>query len=254
MGGVVYDRIGVGYAAVRRPDPRIEARIWSALGGASSILNVGAGSGSYEPPGRVRVAVEPSVQMLDQRPSDSAPAVRALAEHLPFDDGVFDAALAVLTVHHWSDPSAGLAEVRRVTDGPVVVFTFDKPVHDHVWLTDYLPAARDLDPDHPDSAAIADALGGGRVETVPIPHDCIDGFAHAYWRRPDAYLEPAVRAGISSFARLPDEIVVPAMDRLREDVESGRWAEQHADLLDIEEFDAGFRLVIAEHDRSCNDE
>jgi len=245
MGEAVYDRIGVGYTEVRRADPRIETRIWSALGGASTIVNAGAGAGSYEPPGRVRAAVEPSVEMLRQRAAGSARAVRALAERLPFTDDTFDAAMAVLTVHHWSDPSAGLTELRRVTRGPVVVFTFDPSVHNQGWLADYLPAAKDLDPHHLDSSAIAEALGGGRVETVMIPHDCVDGFAHAYWRRPEAYLDPSVRAGISSFARLPEDVVGRAVARLREDIDSGRWAEQHADLLDLDEFDAGFRLVIA---------
>ena len=203
-------------------------------------MNVGAGPGSYEPPGRVAAAVEPSVEMIGHRPRGAAPVLRAVAEHLPFPGGSFDAAMALLTVHHWIDPVAGLAEVRRVTDGPVVVFTFDKAMFDESWLTEYLPAAQELDAGHLESSEIAQALGGGRVEIVPVPHDCVDGFGHAYWRRPAAYLDPVVRAGISTFARLPDDVVIPAMDRLRDDIDSGSWARQHAGLLRLEELDAGF--------------
>lgn len=245
MGEAVYDRIGVGYSAVRRPDPRIEARIHDALGEARTVLNVGAGTGSYEPTDCRVIAAEPSGAMIDQRAVGSAPVVRAVAERLPFVGGSFDAAMAILTVHHWNDPLAGLAELRRVVAGPIVVFTFDKPIHDGMWLDDYLPEALDLDRDMLDSAAIADALGGGRVEVVPVPHDCVDGFAHANWRRPERYLDPAVQAGISTFARLPDSVVEPATERLRLDIESGRWATEHADLLELEEIDAGFRLVVA---------
>ncbi len=245
MGGAVYDRIGVGYSAVRRPDPRIETRIWSALAGATRVVNVGAGTGSYEPQDRVCVAVEPSERMAAQRPTGSAAVVRAIAESLPFDDDTFDGAMAVLTVHHWTDPRAGLSEVRRVTKGPVAVFTFDTSVHNTMWIYDYLSAAAELDADHLESAEIADALGGGRVETVLVPHDCVDGFGHAYWQRPEAYLDPAVRAGTSCFTRLPDDTVDVAIDRLRRDIDSGRWAQDHADLLELDQFDAGFRLVIA---------
>jgi SAM-dependent methyltransferase len=243
MGDAVYDRIGRGYTTVRRPDPRIEERIWSALAGASRVVNVGAGTGSYER-AEVAIAVEPSLEMIGQRGPGTAPVVRAVAEHLPFAAGSFDAATALLTVHHWGDPRAGLAELRRVTDGPIVVFTFDKVVHDHLWLHDYLPEGQVLDDGLLDSDAIADALGGGRVEPVPVPHDCVDGFAHAYWRRPEAYLDPAVRAGISTFARLPADVVARAVARLDADLASGRWADEHADLLELDEVDAGYRLVV----------
>jgi SAM-dependent methyltransferase len=245
MGGAVYDKIGVGYTIVRRPDPRIDTRIWVALGDASRIVNVGAGAGSYERVDRVSVAVEPSVEMIDQRPAGRCPVVRALAEELPFADNVFDGAMALLTVHHWLDPRRGLSELRRVTVGPVVVFTFDTAVHNRSWLAEYLPEAADLDADHLDPTEIAEALGGGRVEIIPIPHDCIDGFAQAYWRRPRAYLEPAVRAGISSFARLPDDVVQPAISRLRSDLETGRWAQRNGHLLTLKELDVGFRLVVS---------
>ena len=242
----VYDEIGRGYAEVRRPDPRIETRLRAALGGARRVVNVGAGAGSYEPVDREVVAVEPSAAMVAQRPAGSAPVVRAAAGALPFGDGVFDGALALLTVHHWPDPVAGLQELRRVTVGPVVVFTFDKPVHDRQWLVaEYLPAMADLDPGLPTSDRIAEALGGGRVEVLPVPADCTDGFCHAWWRRPDAYLDPAVRAGISGIARLPAAMVDEAMARLAADLAGGAWHARHADLLARDELDAGYRLVIA---------
>jgi hypothetical protein len=133
-----------------------------------------------------------------------------------------------------------------VTDGPVVVFTFDKAVHDRGWLLDYLPEMREVDTHHLTPEAIADALGGGRAEVVPVLHDCVDGFAHAYWRRPEAYLDPVVRAGISGIARLPDDVVASGISRLRADIASGRWATDHSDILCLDSIDAGFRLVIAE--------
>lgn len=241
-----YDRIGVGYAVVRQPDPRIARRLHAAIGGARRVLNVGAGAGSYEPHDRTVVAVDPSLAMIRQRPTGSAPALRAVADDLPFPDGAFDAALALLTVHHWPDPLAGLAEVRRVTEGPVVVFTFDKASHDHQWLTtEYLPQVGALDPAHLPATEIARALGGGTVDVLPIPHDCRDGFLHAWWRRPDAYLDPAVRAGISGIARLPTDVVEPAIARLADDLATGAWHEAHADLLDADEVDAGYRLVVS---------
>jgi SAM-dependent methyltransferase len=241
-----YDTIGRGYSAVRQADPRIAARLHAGLGAAASVVNVGAGAGSYEPAGRAVVAVEPSQAMIDQRPPGLGAAVRSVADALPFPDRAFEGALALLTVHHWPDPLAGLAEVRRVTSGPVVVFTFDKATHDHQWLTaEYLPEIGSLDPGHLPAADIAAALGGGTVEVLPIPHDCRDGFLHAWWRRPAAYLDPAVRAGISGIARLPDAVVAPAMARLADDLSSGAWARAHRGLLDADEVDTGYRIVVS---------
>lgn len=242
----LYDAIGIGYRRVRHADPRIERVLHAHLGHATRILNVGAGTGSYEPRDRQVVAVEPSVEMIRQRPRNGAPVVRAVAARLPFPDHSFDAALAVLTVHHWSDPEAGLVELRRVTDGPVVVFTFDGSVHGDQWLVrEYLPAMLELDGDVPSPGTIADALGGGRVEVVPIPADCADGFCHAWWRRPEAYLDPEVRAGISGLARLPRDLVDEAMGRLRDDLSSGAWHRRHEDLLAAPALDTGYRVVIA---------
>jgi SAM-dependent methyltransferase len=245
-GSGLYDVIGVGYERFRRPDVRIERMLHEPLGDAVHVVNVGAGAGSYEPRDRRVVAVEPSLEMIRKRPPGSAPVVRAVASELPFVDGAFDAAMALLTVHHWPDPAAGLRELRRVTRGPVVVFTFDYAVHGAQWLvTEYLPSMLELDRDTPSPTEIADALGGGRVAVVPVAADCVDGFCHAYWRRPDAYLDPAVRAAISGIARLPDDVVEEGMARLRADLASGAWNRRHRDLLTQTEIDAGYRLVVA---------
>jgi SAM-dependent methyltransferase len=242
----LYDAIGLGYGRVRRPDPRIRRRIHDALGDARRVLDVGAGAGSYEPTDRSVVAVEPSTAMIAQRLPGSAPVLRALADRLPFAGGAFDAAMASLTVHHWADPRAGLAELRRVTTGPVVVLTFDRAVHAEQWLvTDYLEEMRELDAHLPSPDAIAAALGGGSVGVVPVPFDCLDGFCHAWWRRPEAYLDPAVRAGISGIARLPRATVAPAMARLAADLASGAWHRAHQDFLALDEIDAGYRIVTA---------
>jgi len=242
----VYDAIGVGYRRFRRPDARIERMLHEPLAHAVHVVNVGAGTGSYEPRGRRVVAVEPSLEMIRQRPAGSAPTIRAVASALPFPDATFDAAMALLTVHHWQDPAAGLRELRRITHGPIVVFTFDHDVHGAQWLvSEYLPSMLELDRDVPSPENIAEALGGGRVDVVPVAADCVDGFCHAWWRRPHAYLDPAVRAGISGVARLPPDVVDDAMARLRRDLASGAWNRRHRELLDETEIDAGYRLVIA---------
>jgi SAM-dependent methyltransferase len=241
-----YDRIGSGYAQRRRPDPRIGSRIRAALGSARTVVNVGAGAGAYEPTDRPVVAVEPSTAMIAQRPATAAPALRGVAGRLPFPDAAFDGGLAILTVHHWPDAAAGLAELRRVARGPVVVLSFDHAVHARQWLvTDYLPEMAGLDTDLPRPDAIADALGGGTVEVVPVPHDCTDGFCHAWWRRPTAYLDPAVRAAISGIARLPTDVVARAVDALRHDLDTGDWHHRHTGLLARTEIDAGYRLITS---------
>lgn len=239
-----YDTIGRAYAARRRPDPRIARVVASALGGAKSVVNVGAGAGSYEPAGRAVVAVEPSGVMIAQRSAGAAPAVRGSAERLPFSDGAFEAALAVLTVHHWSDRRAGLAEMRRVARDRVVVLTWD-PAHPGFWLVrDYFPDLIEFDRGiFPALADVAAALGNAEVSAVPVPHDCADGFLGAYWRRPWEYLDEGVRAGISTFARIGD--IAPRLARLRADLESGRWATKNAELLDLEQLDLGYRLVVS---------
>ena len=246
MSPAAYDSIGGGYAIHRRPDPRIAAQIETALGDAAPVLNLGAGAGSYEPDDRFCVAVEPAAAMLAQRLAGTAPAVRAVAEALPFPDGSFDGGMALLTVHHWSNAAAGLAELRRVVTGPVAVFTWIPEIHDHFWcIEEYLPATAGLDRLLLSPEAIADALGGGRIEVVPVPHDCTDGFYAAWWRRPEAYLDPGVRAAISGIARLRPDQVEPGMARLAADLADGTWHRRHADLLTRTEIDQGYRLVVS---------
>jgi SAM-dependent methyltransferase len=240
-----YDAIGRIYARYRQPDPRIAAQIEAALGNAESILNVGAGTGSYESTDRRVVAADPSPVMLAQRSVGAAPAVRAVAGALPFADDSFDAAMAILTVHHWPDAAAGLAELRRVADG-IVIFTFDAAVHARYWLfEEYLPETVTLDTWRtPPVEAVAEAVGAERVEVVPIPADCVDGFNWAYWRRPEAYLDPDVRACISGLAQLPDGLVAKRMEQLAVDLADGTWQARHAELTQLNVVDGGFRLVV----------
>jgi SAM-dependent methyltransferase len=242
-----YDRIGTTYAHTRQPDPRIAARIHAALGDAATVINVGAGTGSYEPPETV-LAVEPSAVMIAQRPPGAAPAVQAGAEAIPVDDDAADAVMALLTVHHWSDPEAGIAELRRVARRRVVVFTWDQRVTRQFWLLDeYLPEVVAFDDERAVPVdRLAELLGGARVETVPVPHDCTDGFGAAFWRRPEAYLDPTVRAGISMLAQSGEDAIRPGLARLADDLASGAWHARHADLLGRDTFDGGYRLVIAD--------
>jgi SAM-dependent methyltransferase len=243
--GPGYDTIGSVYARHRRPDPRVAAQIQSALGEGTSVVNVGAGTGSYEPTDRTVVAVEPSGVMIAQRGTAAGPAVQAVAEALPFPDDSFDAALAVLTVHHWSDPAAGLAEMVRVARR-VVVFTFDPEVHTSFWLLeDYIPeAAAPPSTNLMGADTVAGIIGADRIETVPVPADCIDGFNWAYWCRPEAYLDPEVRACISGLALLDDDLVAERMEHLRKDLEHGTWNHRHGGLRELDSIDGGFRLVV----------
>jgi SAM-dependent methyltransferase len=242
----LYDSIGATYTVTRRTEPRIAARIWAALGEARTVLNVGAGTGSYEPQDRDVTAVEPSAVMRAQRPAGAAPCVGATAQSLPFEDQSFDAAMAVHTVHHWPDPIAGLRELRRVARR-VVVFTFDSGDAEllrRFWLIrDYLPEAADLIAGRPSLTEQARAIGA-RVEPVLIPWDCADGFFEAYWRRPAAYLDEQVRRGISVWARVGPEAEQRAVRRLRDDLVSGRWAERNRDLVALEAAELGLRLLV----------
>ena len=235
-----YDQIGTTYSTSRVPDARIQTLIDRALGAAATVVNVGAGAGSYEPAGREVVAVEPSAVMIAQRPPGSAPCLQASAEHLPLADGTFDAAMAVPTVHHWSDLERGVAELRRV-----VILTWDAAYGSSFWLTrDSLQPS--IDPDQARFPAIehlAELLGPDAVvETVPVPHDCTDGFCAAYWRRPEAYLDPVVRAGISNLALLENEIR-EGVEQLRADLTSGGWQKRYAALAGLDEIDLGYRIV-----------
>jgi len=241
-----YERIGVGYAERRRPDPRIESRIHEALGDARSVVNIGAGAGSYEPTDRRVVAVDSAWTMISQRPPGSPPIVQGRAEWLPFPDASFDCALGVLTVHHWTDVAQGLAELRRVARRQVLL-TFDVRRQADLWLVrDYVPACAELEAARAITLEQTLAeLESPRVEPVAIPADCTDGFCGAYWKRPDAYLDPAVRQSISSLAQLSPDRVEPGLARLGDDLASGRWHERNAELLDLDELELGYVLVVA---------
>ncbi|HSF29399.1 MAG TPA: methyltransferase domain-containing protein [Candidatus Tectomicrobia bacterium] len=240
----LYDQIGIGYARLRRPDPRLAARICRALGAAETVVNVGAGAGSYEPLDRHVMAVEPSLTMIQQRPRGSAPVVRASANHLPFKDGAFAAALAVLTVHHWPDRARGLRELARVARERVVVVTWD-PAFSGFWLIDdYFPAIGALDRRLcPTAEEFQRVLGSLIMRPLPIPHDCTDGFLGAYWRRPQAYLNREVRNAISAFARVAG--VEAGLSRLAQDLADGTWQRRHGHLLHRAELDLGYRIVIS---------
>jgi SAM-dependent methyltransferase len=240
-----YDAIGTRYTTTRREDPRIRSAIHAALGDARTLLNVGAGAGSYEPRDREVTALDPSPVMIAHRPSTAAPAVLGRAESLPFDDSSFDAVMAVLSDHHWEDRARGMRELCRVARRRVVLFTWDQRLAQEFWLTrDYLPAFTRLPRlAFEDLAECCDDL---RTKPFPIPHDCRDGFYHAFWRRPEAYLEEQVRAGISVFARLGDADIATMVSSLRADLQSGKWKQRNASLLELEELDLGYRVVIAE--------
>jgi SAM-dependent methyltransferase len=241
----LYDTIGATYTVTRRTEPRIAARVWAALGDARTVLNVGAGTGSYEPSDRDVTAVEPSALMRAQRPSSAAPCVAAVADRLPFEDRSFDAAMAVSTVHHWQDPIAGLREMRRVARR-LVVFTFDSSDTGfrRFWLTrDYLPEVADLVADRPSLTEQARAIEA-RIEPVLIPWDCADGFYEAHWRRPEAYLDDHVRRGVSVWARVGPDAEQRAVRSLRDDLVSGRWAERNRDLVDLDAAELGLRLLV----------
>jgi SAM-dependent methyltransferase len=241
----LYDTIGTTYAVTRRTEPRIAAQVWAALGDARTVLNVGAGTGSYEPPDRDITAVEPSAVMRAQRPEGAAPCVAATAESLPFADGSFDAAMAFATVHHWRDPIAGLREMQRVARR-VVVFTCEtteRSWRGRFWLTrDYLhevAASR---------VGLATRLAraiDARMEPVPVPWDCSDGFFEAYWRRPEAYLDERIRRGVSVWAGVGPDAELRAVRSLGDDLASGRWAERNRDLLGLDEAELGLRLLVA---------
>jgi ubiquinone/menaquinone biosynthesis C-methylase UbiE len=248
-----YDEIGRTYSATRQTDPRLAAAIWEALGDAESVLNVGAGTGSYEPPDREVVALEPSQVMIAQRPSGAARVVRGSAEAIPLPDDSVDAAMAIISDHHWSDRAAGLREMVRVARRRVLVFNVDPAMWDRFWLAaEYLPnSLRLVLPEFRQPGAWEQLFReqwGERIELtpVPVPHDCRDGFFGAYWRRPHTYLDSRVRDGISVFSRLDPDEVQHGVAALAADLESGAWGERHRALLQLEELDLGFRVVVAD--------
>lgn len=248
MTGAAYDRMGIGYSTVRQPEPRIAARIEAALGDAKSVLNVGAGTGSYEPADRAVTAVEPSREMIAQRPPGSAPVIEGVAENLPFDDDSFDAAMALITVHHWSDLGAGLTEMVRVARRRVLVLTFTPVPPGDLWLRrDYFPRMLDF---HtrvmPPIEELTALLPGASVEPVPIPNGCADGFWLALWDRPEMHFDPDVRRASSTWHQLSADEVERGLAKLQADLESGRWEERNGHLREQQELDVGLRLVTAD--------
>jgi SAM-dependent methyltransferase len=242
----LYDEIGIGYKNYRRPEPRFATAIHQALGAAQSVVNVGAGAGSYEPTDRSVVAVEPSLAMIHQRQPEHAPVVQASATDLPFREAAFDAALAILTVHHWPDQVRGLSEMARVARQRVVIVTWDPEAFDFWLIADYFPEIAEIDRDIcPSMATLKETLKNIDVHPLPVPHDCLDGFLGAYWRRPHAYLDAGVRSAISTFSKLSE--VESGLARLRSDLENGTWGRRYEHLLHQPAYDLGYRLVIAEH-------
>ena len=239
-----YDRIGRQYTSTRRADPRIAAAILDALGDADVVVNVGAGAGAYEPVGRSLVAVEPSWEMIRQRSGDSL-VVQASAESLPFPAGTFDAALAVLTLHHWADWRCGLDEMKRVADR-LVIFTIEPREVGNFWLTEsYFPEIVGLDRGRcPSVAEVVEYLGDCSVDHIAIPHDCVDGFLAAFWRRPEAYLDPRVRAGMSGFALLEQDVVDRGVARLKSDLDSGDWERRFGHIRSLDALDVCYRLLV----------
>jgi len=244
MADPLYDSLGARYARARRTDPRIAAILWGQLGDADSVLNVGAGAGSYEPPDRAVVAIEPSEVMRRQRPPGAGECLDGVAEALPFEDGSFDVVMAVCSDWFWADRGKALAEMRRVARQRVILLTLDRSVAESFWLSrEYLPSAHDLWGQFEDTRG---HMGPCALVKVPIPGDCLDGFFHAYWRRPEAYLDPSIRASMAVFERLDPEESSRGLQHLAEDLRAGRWNARHGDLLEMGELDLGYRLLVGD--------
>ena len=246
-GGHIYETIGVGYSVGRRPDPRWQAAINAVIGDAQRVINIGAGTGSYEPTERAVIAVEPSELMVNQRPKTAAPVVMATAENVPILSGWADLIMTLLSLHHWTDWRAGISEMRRLAPRRVVL-TYDAEIHASFWLLrDYLPEVAVSEQSRtPKVEAIAEALGGDvEILALEVPWDCIDGVLPAHWRRPAAYLDPQVRAWCSALAQADQRIVERAVGQLARDIGSGAWGQRNRDLVELNSFDAGFRLVVS---------
>jgi SAM-dependent methyltransferase len=240
----LYDNIGRTYSSRRQSDPRIAAAIERAIDGCASVLNVGAGTGSYEPCSRAVVAVEPSLTMIAQRPPGSAPVVQGYAEALPFRDGSFDAVLGVLTVHHWKNQIKGFSECARVARSRVVFLTIDFDVGARFWLFDYFPELMSVDRHiFPSVERFAEVFKSIEMIPIPVPADCSDGFLGAYWKRPLAFLDPLVRQSISTFSKIGN--IDSQVARLQRDIDSGAWNQRYSSLQDLSQVDLGYRLMIA---------
>ena len=248
MPEVIYDQLGRGYASVRRADPRLAARIDAALADARTVVNVGAGAGSYEPPSREVTAVEPSAVMIAQRPAGAAPAVQASAERLPFDDDSFDAAMAVLTAHHWTDLDAGLGEMRRVARRRIVIVAFDPEALRDLWITrDYFPEILGLKRRAGASSQNLTALLPNAYSTpLPVPRDCQDHFFAALWARPRMLFDDEVLQPMWVWREISEQARAAGRSRLAADLESGAWERRYGDLAARSELDVGLRIVISD--------
>jgi SAM-dependent methyltransferase len=242
-----YDKAGLKYSSYRRTEPSIAGLIHAALGAAKIVLNVGAGTGSYEPEDRYVIAVEPSAAQRAQRPSHLSPAINARAESLPFDDNAFDASMASLTIHHWKDPEAGLREMRRVTKGPVVIFTYDATAVPNYWFSDYAPEIAESDAKRfPTIEFVTEVLGGTcEVKRIPVPFNCIDGFHEAFYGRPEAFLDPQRRRAQSAWDFLPEGVEERIVRDLTHDLETGEWDRRYGHLRSQPEYTCALRLIIA---------
>lgn len=245
-GDVDYDVHGTAYAEVRRADPRITAQLHAALGRARTVLNVGAGAGSYEPGDRYVIAIEPSATMRAQRPSHLAPAIDATAEAIPLSDKSVDASMATVTVHQWSDLTQGLREMRRVTRGPVVILAFDPDRLDRFWLYHYAPellaVARRRDPS---IERVCQALGGRtEVRYIAIPIDCTDGFIEAFYARPERFLDASVRRSQSMWSFVEPEVHERFVETLSADLASGEWDKRFGKWRRYPQFDGSLCLIV----------
>jgi SAM-dependent methyltransferase len=244
-----YDTIGHGYARTRREDPRLRARIHAALGEARMVVNVGAGTGSYEPRDRHVIAIEPSDVMAAQRSTELAPAIRASAGELPLRDGSVDAAMTVLSLHHWdTERERGVRELRRVARGPVVILTYDPEISGSMWLmSKYLPEVAALDRAiFPAPSQVAAWLGGHvTIEPILIPRDCEDGMLGSFWAHPERVLDAEARAATSGFARMTPEVIDRVVSDVGRDLANGQWDAKHGALRLLAEYDAGLRLIVA---------
>lgn len=246
-GDVDYSDAGLTYASVRQADPRLAARIHCALGPARTVLNVGAGTGNYEPVDRHVIALEPAAAMRAARSAALPPAINGSADAIPLDDCAVDAAMTVLSVHQWTSLREGLSEMRRVTRGPVVVVTFDPAALRGWWLNDYCPEVWDVEARRfPPLDSIADGLGGAcRIEPVPVPADCTDGFAEAFFARPEAFLNPAVLRAQSAWGFVAPEVIARFQGELRASLASGDWDRAHGHWRQRPALDGAIRLVIS---------
>ncbi len=241
--GQRYETFGAGYARTRQTEPRIATHLRRVLGDASSVVNVGAGSGSYEPEDLEVIAVEPSRTMAAQRPADR-PALIAPAENLPLDDAIADTAMAVITIHHWTDPERGVAEMRRVARDRIVILTLDPSNMKDAWTRDYWPALLDTDQEFPPPSAVAEWMGSGTISTLPIPNDCVDLYIETLRGRPELLLDPGIRANCSGFARMDNDLEARGAARLADDLRSGAWDRTHRAARKAKEFDGGLRLIV----------